>query len=302
MPTRLTNLEQASLAPSTLLSLFILDASFLGGPTLYFYDGTNMNYTSVVFNGVSYMGLPLQVEGFELDGKGTLPRPKLRCANLNGLVSSYLLANDDLAGAKVIRRRVFARFIDNQNFPNNKNPYGSPDPTAAYPDDIFYVNRKVTENKQYVEFELATSLEIDNVKLPNRQILAGICSFKYRDPETCGYTGIPIADKNNNFFSAAPYSFASLYNSGLWDYKWTYKSGDYVYTISQNPKTLGDQIFFICNANNVSGSGNNPAKNMSNWIPDLCSKRILGCRCRYPLPQDLRFGGFPGVSRSPYNS
>jgi lambda family phage minor tail protein L len=297
MSQQKVNLEATKFNPSTLLSLYELDATSVGGPQLFFHDGLANNFQNLVFNGISYTAFPIEMTGFEYDGKGSLPRPKLRASNIRGFVSAYILSSGDLVGAKFIRRRVFARFIDAVNFPNGVNPYGSADPTAAYADDIFYVNRKVTENNDYVEFELATALEIDNVKLPRRQIFAHICGFKYRD-SSCGYSGAPVADKNNNKFS--DYYGFTLVDKGEYSAATTYNQGDYVYLVSNLQQTLGQRIFFVCSANGIVGADKGPMKNSSSWIPDFCSKMIVGCRCRYPSPVTLPFGGFPGVSRGAF--
>lgn len=296
MPSSVINREATSLTPSTLLNLFIVDASFLGGPTLYFYDGSNNNFKPVTFNGQNYTPWPCKLQGFDIDGKGSLPRPKLTLANLNGFISSYLLQNNNLIGANFIRRRVFARFIDAANFPDNVNPYGVPDPSAAYPDDIFFINRKVIENKEIVEFEVVTTLEIDNVQLPRRQILATVCPFKYRN-SSCGYVGAPIADKNNTVFGVGGYGY-TLSDKGEWSASTTYNQGDYVYMVSTLPLTKGERLFYVCSTNTTVGATNSPIANPNRWIADACSRSIAGCKLRF-FNQPLRFGGFPGTSRAP---
>jgi lambda family phage minor tail protein L len=293
MATQKANTEITLLEATAMLELFELDCSFLGGPHYYFYNGTNNKFQPVIFNGVEYTAFPLEVSGFEIDGKGSLPRPRLRMANINGFVSSLMLQNNVIIGGKFIRRRVAARFIDAVNFPGNKNPYGLPDPTAAFPDEIFYVNRKITENNVLVEFEMTTPLEIDNVKLPNRQILSNICPFRYRDGSSCGYTSTPVADYTDKPFGAGGYGFI-LSNQGAYNSSTTYDRGDYVYVTSQLPQTFGDLIFYVCTLNGVIGENPNTSPK---WIADSCSRRLKGCRLRFPTPQVLRFGGFPGTSR-----
>ena len=83
------------------------------------------------------------------------------------------------------------------NFENNQNPYGTPDPTAEAPREIYYVDRKVAENRDAVEFELAAAIDLANVKLPGRQCISSICQWRYKGPE-CGYTGSAVFDENDN--------------------------------------------------------------------------------------------------------
>jgi hypothetical protein len=64
------------------------------------------------------MALPIEVEGFEYSGQGTLPRPKLRISNIMGTITALILTlPEGLEGAKLTRIRTLARFIDSANFP-----------------------------------------------------------------------------------------------------------------------------------------------------------------------------------------
>ena len=294
--------EQSSFSPTTLLELFTLDATSIGLSTIYrFHAGTNERLKPITFNGLEYTPFPLRAEGYEYDGKGGVSRPKITLSNVNGFLSNLLLQNANLIGAKVTRTRVFARFIDAVNFTNGINPYGTPDPTAAYPDDIYYVNRKIAENQSVVSFELSSVLDIEGAELPRRQILANICPFRFRDPESCQYTGVPIADRNNKtFLGAGGYAFGSLTDQGEWSSATTYTSGDYIYIVSQLAQTLGDKLFYVCNAASVVGNANSPINNPGLWLADACSKTPAGCKIHYPN-QPLKFGGFPGVTRGLYN-
>ena len=51
------------------------------------------------------------------------------------------------------------------------NPFGTPDPTATFDEQIFIIDRKSTENRDVVEFELAATYDIQGVRLPKRQVL-----------------------------------------------------------------------------------------------------------------------------------
>lgn len=179
-----------SLSPSALIELFELDTTAQGGGKFYFHAGTNELGSPVVWQGVSYAPMPIQAEGFDITARGQLPRPKLRVANIDGLIS-LALSDDDIAGAKVIRRRTFAKYLDSVNFASG-NP--NADPSVEFPDDVFFIDRKSAENQAFVEFELTSSFDVTGVHLPRRQIIQNSCPWKYRGPE-CGYTGGPIADQ-----------------------------------------------------------------------------------------------------------
>ena len=210
--------ELQSLAPSAIIELFELHtvAALHGNNDIYrFHSGTNMRQANgdIVWAGNTYQRFPIEVSGFEYNGT-QLPRPTLRVANLFSFVTSVLLnvngitPGNDLMGAKVIRIRTCARYLDAVNFPENKNPFGEPDETAEAPREIYAVDRKVAENRDYIEFELAAAIDLVNVKLPGRQCISSICQWKYRGPE-CGYTGTAVFDENDvaaNLVAATNYA------------------------------------------------------------------------------------------------
>jgi len=110
------------------------------------------------------------------------------------------LAYDDLLGAKVTRKRTMQKYLDAVNFDAGVNP--NADPTAEFPDDIYYIERKTGESKTVVEFELSASFDVQGVRLPRRQIIQNICPWKYRGAE-CGYTG-------TNYFNTSDVAVGTL--------------------------------------------------------------------------------------------
>ena len=67
---------------------------------------------SVYWQGEEYVSFPIEVEGFEVSGDQQLPTPKIRVANVTGMISSLLNEMDDLVGTKVVRKRTFAKYLD----------------------------------------------------------------------------------------------------------------------------------------------------------------------------------------------
>ena len=51
---------------------------------------------------------------------------------------------------------------------SQSNPYGTPDPTAEYPQEIYKIDRKSAETRAVVQFELAASFDLANIKIPLR--------------------------------------------------------------------------------------------------------------------------------------
>lgn len=168
-----------------------LDSTLHGSTTLYrFHPGVNEKDNSdIIWNGNVYQRYPVEMEGFEYTGSGQLPRPKIRISNALNLITAVLLTlPDGLEGAKVTRIRTLARYLDAVNFTGNVNPYGTPDPTAEFPREIYYVDRKTIENRAIVEFELAAIFDLAGVRAPKRQCLSNICQWVYKSTE-CSYSG-----------------------------------------------------------------------------------------------------------------
>ena len=315
--------------PGAVIELFTLelDATLHGSTTIYrFHNGANLNANGeVVWAGNSYLRFPIQCEGFEFTGTGTLPRPTISVSNIFGTLTAIMqnvnqtTVGNDLNGAKLIRIRTLARFLDAVNFapttttttstqtvadpsdaetvtytvtvhnpgsgnifringvnnpvitmkrgstyifnladgtnathplriksdaggeqtttvngtpgqagatvtyspaypgapsdlryycsthgnamgntitmnnPNTiqqqttsssttqTNPYGTPDPTAEFPQEIYFLDRKISENRDVVQWEAISALDLVNVKLPKRiatrDIFPGIGTF-----------------------------------------------------------------------------------------------------------------------------
>jgi lambda family phage minor tail protein L len=131
-----------AIAPSAVIELFQLELNVAQhgvNETYYFHAGVNAtNSGDIIWNGQAYLAFPIEATEFEYTGTGSLPRPKLRISNINGTITGIILTlPNGLEGAKVTRIRTLARYIDGVNFPGGTNPYGTPDPTAEFPREIY---------------------------------------------------------------------------------------------------------------------------------------------------------------------
>ena len=208
--------ELYKLEPDAIIELFHLQFTAATNgldDNLYFHAGTNGIPTSIVFGGITYTAAPVEADGFEKTGKGTLPRPTLQVANVNNAITSLMhrATNPiDPLMAKVTRIKTMKKFIDAVNFFDQVYIYqdgdtavtqggdtlvlaahGTGDETARFPDEVWYIDRISSENQQAVEFELASKLELTNVLLPSRTVVEH-CPYRYRGPD-CGYEGGPVA-------------------------------------------------------------------------------------------------------------
>ena len=182
------------LAPGAIVDLFELDPTAIGGTVVRFHAGVNELGGDVVWQGLTYTRFPIEADGFEWSGTGTLPRPKIRVANVTGLVGALARELQDLVGAKLTRRRTFVKYLDAVNFTGGVNP--TADPNCGFPDEIWFVDRKSAENGLYVEWELSAAFDVAGTMLPRRQCIQNVCTWRYRGAE-CGYTGGPVADRND---------------------------------------------------------------------------------------------------------
>ena len=170
--------EVQKINPSAIIELFTLQlsSSFHGANTVYrFHAGSNLNANGeIVWAGNSYQRFPIEATGFAYQ-RGQIPRPKLVVSNALGTISAILLlvnqttTGNDLTGATFTRIRTMARFLDAANFSGGSNPLGTPDPTAEFKRQIYTVDRKSAENRDVVQFELASVFDLAGIRAPNRQ-------------------------------------------------------------------------------------------------------------------------------------
>ena len=222
-------------SPFAIIELFELhlDQAIHGSNEIIrFYNGVVVQTQTgeIVYRNRTYTAIPVEAEGFEYKaGQGGFPRPTLRVGNLFSVVSALMVNvnettyGNDLTGAKVVRIRTLSRFLDAVNFDNDTNPYGTPS-GEQMPQEVYFINRKIVETRDVVEFELAAKLDLENIKAPKRQCLANVCQWEYKggadgSREGCSWRPDGVIndarfyDENDNLLgSAAATSFS--YNSG----------------------------------------------------------------------------------------
>jgi phage-related protein len=198
-----------ALAPTAIIDLFeiklTLDTNGVND-TLRYHAGKNGLISDIIFDGKTYPAAPVEVDGFEFTSKGTLPRPTLRVANVNGAISSLLALYNPL-GARVRRIRTFAKFLDVENFNQVQSSQTEDDNavTTEGGDNLIYqtfndtadpdakmvetwkIDRISSENLQFVEFELTAKLDLTNLQLPRRTVTE-FCQWEYRKRD-CPYKG-----------------------------------------------------------------------------------------------------------------
>lgn len=173
-----------------IIELFDLDLSVITGDSndkFYFTNQIKPNGSKIVWQGRTYEPLPILATGYETSTTGQIAQPSLTVANVLGTFTQVIDSLDDLVGAKVTRRRTLAKYLD-----------GEPgaDPSQEFPLDIFYIERKTSENALTISWQLASVLDLEGLLLPRRIITQNYCQWKYRSSE-CGYAGGPVAKSDD---------------------------------------------------------------------------------------------------------
>lgn len=181
------------LEPGNLVEMFDFDLTPISAGAALLHFHPYPQETSITWKGVAYPPWPIQAEGFQRTGEKP-PNPVISIANIDGSITSLCNQFDDMVGAILTRRRTFAQYLDAVNFPGGVN--STADTTQEMPSEIWYVERKASEDAHIVKFELSSAMDFNGVKLPRRQIIANQCPWKYRSAE-CSYVGGPVADYND---------------------------------------------------------------------------------------------------------
>lgn len=155
-----------------LISLYQLDLTSIDStaPIYYFTNGAVANEV-ILFNGVTYVPVDVEVEGFEWNGQGACPRPKVKITNVNNVVLAVTITYGDCIGATFRRIRTFKRFLDGES---------DADPTQIMPMDVYRVERKTNMNATEIEWELSIPFDQEGLEIPKRMVLKDSCTHIYR--------------------------------------------------------------------------------------------------------------------------
>jgi lambda family phage minor tail protein L len=310
------------LQPTAILELFTFLPDPLNEPTRTFnFHGGTLYDKSLTWQGVKYTPLAVETDGFDLLADGQLARPKIKVTNENNIITSQLQLFQDFINAKIIRKRVSVKFLDDTNF-DGGNPFGIADPTAELTNQTWLIGRKLQESKLFVEFELNSPLDLENFTVNSRGVVAKFCYWQYRG-EGCRYEGYPIEKEDGSAFKNVdgdsvppnwPSSYSDVnspvdflnYPDAEWNSLRNYQAGDIAFiqspTIvvgSRNGVPQPLKTAYVC----VSGnSGQSPEGNPSFWQKDGCTKKFAACKKRFNSASELSFirgqnitTGFSGV-------
>jgi len=280
------------LQPTAILELYKVFPDTVGSPNKFLsFHGGSVFANNVIWQGIQYMPIPVEAEGFGVFGDGTLPRPKIKVSNNNNIVTYFLGKYKDFKNAKVFRKKVFVKHLDDANF-DGGNPFGLANSDSEISEEKYLIGQKVQENKSFVEFELNLPLDLDNFDVNHRTVNAKYCYWQYRGLG-CRYEGLPIEkedgesfiDTNNNIITVnagEEFNYQNLFyqpDSG-------YSVGDVAYIEDksiildrgESNLPIFHRTWYVCSQAN---SGQHPENNPSFWQKDGCNKKIEACQKRF---------------------
>lgn len=182
-----SDIQQSSV--QGLITLYELDARKLGGDVYYFHGHNHEDNNGIItWRGNHYHPISIKAEGLEMRGDGRASMPKLTIANvLNGVVgaiSNLCLRYHDFAKAKITIIHTLADYLDDASEDN-------------YKIQKWYIEQKIDESVEAVQFELANPVDLGGWRIPLRQI-SDHCNWamcgRYRGEE-CAYKGTAMFDK-----------------------------------------------------------------------------------------------------------
>lgn len=160
---------------SAYLDLFKIDLSKQGG-LIYYVAGGTLDGDPIEYDGNEYTPIPIKIEGLEKTGDGKFPRPNVSISNVSLSLLAEIIAYNDFQNCLITVTRVYEKYLDGQP---------GADTNAHYPSESFRVNRKVKQNKEIIQFELISPLDLEYIRIPKRQCLT-VCQHNYRLWDTGG--------------------------------------------------------------------------------------------------------------------
>lgn len=263
--------------------------------------------TDIIFNGNTYLAIPIQITGIEFNSSGAYARPTLTIANIPNLTKTLdtdneavledlrvagtagieaFERNDELIGTKVVYRKTLKSKLSSGE---------------EFPSQTYYIDRVASENNIFVAFELASPMDIEGAQIPARMVIGRYCSWQYQGRADglgggCTYpndsTQHKLYDYENNDLGT-PASILDWTSQG-------YSQGNIRKTTTNGKIEVWEALF-------THTSAKDPRYNRRYWKRiDLCQKTLAACKLRFqgnalnsnldqaaPLP----FGGFPGSKK-----
>ena len=164
---------------SELVHLFELE--YVKGSFIYFHAGLDDDLTPIQFRDYdspstvrTYVALPAQFKGVEIKNDGAIARPELSIGNALTVFSDAVGSIDyqKLLGLKIIRRTTLKKYLHGEASETN--------PPTEYPRAIYIMDRVKARSKAVVVIECVAPFDLENIRLPARNVLPDRCPFVYQ--------------------------------------------------------------------------------------------------------------------------
>lgn len=171
-----------------------------GTNTLYFHPGKDLDNgtadNDLIFDGNTYVALPIFMEGIEKSAEGAMARPKLTFANVESIIKNNSIFKtqmddgtwnseidgievttnnfviEDLVGARVTRRKTLEKYT------------GDGVTGYEFGKELFVIDRISNKSSIFIEVELASPMDLGGVRLPRRQVIGKYCPWVYQLGQT----------------------------------------------------------------------------------------------------------------------
>ena len=311
--------------------IILFDITLNNGTIVYFVNGLDNGEDNIYFpqKAISgstyplkeYIAIPIEISGVETASSGAANRPTLSLANIPVLSRSItnnedgtddettlfdvlenesIESNEDLLGARVVVRKTF---LSKTYRSTDSAPSASP---VEFPSQTYLLDRVSAEDAMMVEFELASPMDVEGVKLPNRIVVGKYCPWRYQgrfiedadgNASEDGGCRWPL-DSNGRFFDENNEVITKdISTISAWSSTATYSSGNKVKTTTNNHTQIWEALQAV-------PANKDPETQKSYWKRlDVCGKTLLSCKLRFQGNNSndtldtrivLPFGGFPG--------
>ena len=235
-----------------------------------------------MWQGNKYAAYPISAEGFEYSGKGALPRPTLTVANITSLISGVIESYDGLIGAKVIRKKTFAKYLDSYCYTDGYPVSGvcsgesGGDPSLSKSDCL-----DSTKNGSAGTWTTYTQSSCEAATGPGIWYDNFLEDSTAQYPDEIWYVDRKALETNTHiqFELTAAYDVQGVQLPGRTIIAnmcpWVYKGVECGYAGSS---------YWDYNNNSVANS-----------TQDVCSKSFTSCELRFDENTESPFGGFPGA-------
>lgn len=192
--TDLIHVESHKLEQDALVEMYEIE---LKDETILRFSPSSVAGAHIFFAGKEYQSIPIQAEGFQWTGSGTIPRPTLTLASADTSFLS-LVIGDDLTGCPVTRMKTYRKYLDDGDHPN---------PTALFPLERYVINKKTEHTKHLLVYELTTKQDQEGRMVPALQVIRDTCRHRFRKWDghkwnyagvTCPYTNSRMYDEHGN--------------------------------------------------------------------------------------------------------